>query len=363
MTTVAIDNAKEPTVADRRALGRRTVLACAILLLIAAVASLSIGPTGISLRALPEALASLLGFSTDADAARKQLVLIDLRLPRTLVGIFVGASLAVGGALMQGMFRNPLADPALIGVSNGAALAAVTTIAFGNSFAAPWMHVFGAYALPVAAFFGALATTLVLVAIASRHGTLAIGTLLLAGIAVAAISGALMGLIQFVADDRELRDITLWSLGSLSGATWTKLLAVTPFAVALVFLLPRLTRAMNGLLLGEAEAYHLGIDTTRTKRLVILLTAAAVGAAVAIAGIIGFIGLVVPHLVRLVAGPDHRVVLPASALGGAALLLFADILARMIVMPAELPIGIVTAAIGGPLFLHLVAKRGAGWVQ
>jgi len=363
MTTFALDDAPSPTHADRRALGRRTVLATAVLLLIAVIGSLSIGPTGISLRALPQALASLLRYSADAESARTHLVLIDLRLPRTLIGIFVGASLAIGGALMQGMFRNPLADPALVGVSNGAALAAVTTIAFGNSFAAPWMHAFGVYALPVAAFIGALATTLVLMAIASRHGTLAIGTLLLTGIAVAAISGALMGLIQFVADDRELRDITLWSLGSLSGANWSKLIAVTPFALALVLFLPRLTRAMNGLLLGDAEAYHLGIDTDRTKRLVVLLTAAAVGSAVAIAGIIGFIGLVVPHLVRLVAGPDHRVVLPASALGGAALLLFADIVARMVVMPAELPIGIVTAAIGGPIFLHLVAKRGAGWVQ
>ena len=172
--------------------------------------------------ALPDALRSLLGFSSDADAERMRLVLIDLRLPRTLMGAFAGASLAVAGALMQGLFRNPLADPGLIGVSNGAALAAVAVIAFGNSFAAQWMHAFGVYGLPVAAFAGALAATFILVTVASRHGTLAIGTLLLTGIAIAAICGALIGLIQYASNDRELRDITLWSLGSLSGASWQK---------------------------------------------------------------------------------------------------------------------------------------------
>lgn len=338
-------------------------MAAAALLAIAAIASLSIGPTGISLTALPDALRSLLGLTSSEDADRMRLVLIDLRLPRTLMGAFVGGALAVAGALMQGLFRNPLADPGLVGVSNGAALAAVTVIAFGNTFAAPWIHAFGVYALPFAAFGGGLLTTFVLVAIASRHGMLAIGTLLLAGIALAAIGGALMGLISYASNDRELRDITLWSLGSLSGASWPKVVAITPFAIGIAIALPLLTRAMNGFLLGEAEAYHLGIDTERTKRFVILVTAAAVGAAVAIAGVIGFVGLVVPHLVRLVAGPDHRVVLPASALGGGALVLLADIVARMVVMPAELPLGIVMAAIGGPIFLHLVIKRGIGGME
>lgn len=340
---------------------RSTIVGAALLLVVAAVASLSIGPTGITLDALPAAAASLLGLTDDSRSDHMRLVLLDLRLPRTLIAMFVGAALAAGGALVQGLFRNPLADPSLIGVSNGAALAAVATIAFGNSMAAPWMHAFGVYALPVAAFAGALLSTVVLMLVASRHGTLAIGTLLLAGVALAAMCGALMGLIQFMADDRELRDITLWSLGSLSGASWPKLVAILPFAILMAVVLPRLTRAMNGFLLGEAEAYHLGIDTENTKRVVMLVTAAAVGAAVAVAGIIGFVGLVVPHVVRLLAGSDHRVVLPASMLGGAALTLIADIVARMIVAPAEMPIGIVMAAIGGPVFLHLVVKRGTGW--
>lgn len=344
----------------RQALGTRTIWVAALLLAAGAVASLSIGPTGISLDALPTVIAGLLGW---AESDTEHLVLIDLRLPRTLIGAFVGAALAAGGALLQGMFRNPLADPALVGISNGAALAAVTVIAFGNSFAASWVALFGVYALPFAAFGGALIATMVLVAIASRHGTLAIGTFLLAGIALAAISNALMGLISYLSDDRELRDITLWSLGSLSGASWPKVLAVAPFAIGMLIVLPRLTRAMNGFLLGEAEAYHLGIDTETAKKVVIVITAAAVGAAVSVAGVVGFVGLVVPHMVRLVAGPDHRVVLPASLLGGAAMVLFADVAARMVIMPAELPLGIVMAAVGGPIFLHLIIKRGIGGME
>jgi iron complex transport system permease protein len=190
-----------------------------------------------------------------------------------------------------------------------------------------------------------------------------IGTLLLAGIAIAALAGALSGLIDYVSDDRELRDLTLWTLGSLAGASWPKVIAITPFAILIAIAIPRLTRGLNGFLLGEAEAFHLGINVEATKRFVIVTTAACVGAAVAVAGVIGFIGIVVPHFVRLIAGPDHRIVLPASALAGGTLMIAADILARMMVRPAELPIGIVMAVIGAPIFLHLVLKRGIGGVE
>ena len=290
--------------------------------------------------------------------AREQLVLIDIRLPRMLLGMFVGASLAVAGAMMQGMFRNPLADPGLVGVSSGAALAAVATIALGNSLAAPWIKTFGAYALPMAAFVGGIATTMILVSIVSRQGQMTVSTLLLAGVALAALNGALMGLIAYSSDDRELRDLTLWMLGSLSGASWPKVFAIIPFALLVALVLPRLIRGLNGLLLGEAEAFHLGIDVERTKRAIVLVTSAAVGAAVAVSGILGFVGIVVPHAVRLLAGPDHRIVLPASALMGATLVLSADILARMLLRPAELPLGVVMAILGAPIFLHMVVKRG-----
>lgn len=330
----------------------------AIGLCVAIFLSLSIGATGITLASLPRVVSAMLTGRYEADAAREQLVLIDIRLPRMLLGVFVGASLAVAGAMMQGMFRNPLADPGLVGVSSGAALAAVATIALGNSLAAPWIKTFGAYALPLAAFAGGIATTMILVSIVSRQGQMAVSTLLLAGVALAALNGALMGLIAYSSDDRELRDLTLWMLGSLSGASWPKVFAVIPFALLVALVLPRLSRGLNGLLLGEAEAFHLGIDVERTKRVIVLVTSAAVGAAVAVSGILGFVGIVVPHLVRLLAGPDHRVVLPASALMGATLVLAADILARMLLRPAELPLGVVMAILGAPVFLHMVVKRG-----
>ena len=330
----------------------------AIGLCVAVFLSLSIGATGITLASLPRVLSAMFTGRYEADVAREQLVLIDIRLPRMLLGMFVGASLAVAGAMMQGMFRNPLADPGLIGVSSGAALAAVATIALGNSLAAPWIKTFGAYALPMAAFVGGIATTMILVSIVSRQGQMAVSTLLLAGVALAALNGALMGLIAYSSDDRELRDLTLWMLGSLSGASWPKVFAIIPFALLVALVLPRLIRGLNGLLLGEAEAFHLGIDVERTKRGIVLVTSAAVGAAVAVSGILGFVGIIVPHLVRLLAGPDHRIVLPASALMGATLVLTADILARMLLRPAELPLGVVMAILGAPIFLHMVVKRG-----
>jgi iron complex transport system permease protein len=300
-----------------------------------------------------------MGHSVDPADQRAALVLIDLRMPRTLLAIFVGGSLAVAGAMMQGLFRNPLADPGLVGVSSGATLAAVTFIVLGNTYLGGWQQLMGIYALPVAAFGGGLVATVVLVGVASRHGTTTVATLLLAGIAFGALTGAMTGILAYISNDRELRDLTLWSMGSLSGSSWSKTLAIAPFAVILLVALPGLVRALNGMLLGEAEAYHLGIDLESAKRRVVLLTAMAVGGAVAVAGIIGFVGIVVPHFVRMIAGPDHRVLLPASALLGGVLVLVADSFARVVVAPAELPIGIIMAIIGAPVFLHLVLKRSS----
>jgi iron complex transport system permease protein len=341
----------------------KVFFALVVLLFIAAILSLAIGPTGISLQALPRALAASLGYEADAATARDRLVLIDLRLPRTLLAAFVGAALATSGAMMQGLFRNPLADPGLVGVSSGAALAAIATIVLGHGIAAPIVVPLGIYALPIAAFVGGLITTLLLVAIAARHNVLAVGTLLLAGIAIGALAAAISGVIIYSSDDLQLRDLTLWQMGSLSGSSWQKVFAITPFAIAVTLLVPGLTRGLNGFLLGEAEAMHLGIDTERTKRIAIVATAAAVGAAVAVAGIIGFVGLVVPHIIRLISGPDHRVVLPASAILGATLVIVADIIARMVVRPGELPIGIVLALVGAPVFLHLILRRGMGGLE
>lgn len=339
--------------------GHTVIVVAAIALFAAAVMSLATGSTGVRLWALPGAISSVLGHSSDPADARAALVLLDLRLPRTLLAMFVGGALAVSGTMMQGLFRNPLADPGLVGVSSGASLAAISFIVLGNTYLGGWQNLMGIYALPMAAFLGGLTVTMLLMKISSWGGETTIATLLLAGIAFGALTGALSGVLTYISNDRELRDVAMWSLGSFAGASWQKVAAVTPFAIVLVLSLPGLVRALNGLLLGEAEAFHLGIDLDAAKRRIVLLTALAVGASVAMAGMIGFVGIVVPHVIRMIAGPDHRVVLPAAALGGGVLVLVADIIARVIVAPAELPIGIIMAAIGAPVFLNLVLKRSS----
>ena len=286
---------------------------------------------------------------------REQAVLMSIRLPRTLLGIMSGAALAVSGAALQGLFRNPLADPALIGVSTGAALAAVGAIVLGSGVST--LPAVNALLLPVAAFAGGLLATGLVYRIASRAGRTDVATMLLAGVAVNAIASAGIGLLVFVSTEPQLRDLSFWLLGSLGGITRAKALTAAPFILAAVAALPLLARHLNALLLGEREALHLGFHVERTKRLVVALAALATGASVALTGVIGFIGLVVPHLVRLMIGPDHRTLLPAVVLLGASLMLVADLVARTIVLPAELPIGILTSCVGGPFFLWLLVRR------
>ena len=346
---------------DRSARGRLAIAAALVALVLAAALSLAVGATGVSLGALPRVLGLVGVDGVDAATlARERLILLDIRLPRVALAILVGGGLAVSGAVMQGLFRNPLADPGIIGVSSGAALAAVTVIALGGGVLAPFVAPLGRAAVPLAAFVGGLAATAFLYRLGTRSGATSIATLLLAGIAVDAGARALTGLVIFSADDQALRDLTFWTLGSLGGASWAKIAAAAPFVLFAAVVLPFVARALNALLLGEAEAHHLGVPVETAKRLSMLAVAAAVSAAVAVAGVIGFVGIVVPHLVRLVTGPDHRFLLPAAALLGAALTLVADAVARVVVAPAELPIGIVTAAIGAPFFLWLLLRRRAG---
>jgi iron complex transport system permease protein len=264
---------------------------------------------------------------------------------------------------MQGLFRNPLADPGLIGVSAGASLAAVATIVLEVQVLA-WLPqlagtraALGFYLLPLAAFAGACGTTLLVYRLAREGGRAVVATMLLAGIAVNALAGALTGLLTYAATDEQLRSVTFWGLGSLGGASWPVVLGLLPFLTGPLLWLPRLGKPLNLLALGEAQAAHLGLPVTQLKRQLIGLATLAVGASVAVAGSIGFLGLVVPHLVRLVAGPDHRRVLAGSALGGAAVLVLADTLARTLVAPAELPIGILTALLGTPAFLWILLRE------
>ncbi len=289
--------------------------------------------------------------------AQQQAVLLTIRLPRVALGILAGAGLAVTGAALQGLFRNPLADPGLIGVSGGAALGAATVIVMGALWFPGLTHMLGGLSLPLAAFLGGLIATLIVYRLASYQGRSQLAVMLLAGIAVNALAGAGIGLFSYLSTDEQLRNLTFWSLGSLGGANADMLLTVAPIVILAILLLTRQAARLNALLLGETEAAHLGVDIQRLKYQVIILAALAVGVLVAVTGIIGFVGLIVPHLLRLACGPDHKLVLPGSALLGAALMLAADVAARTVVIPAELPIGILTALIGGPFFLWLLLRQ------
>jgi iron complex transport system permease protein len=328
-----------------------------LVLVVVAVAAAGIGAAGIPPSRLPAALGLTASSADPATLARDQLVLWSIRLPRIAMAVMVGALLASGGAIMQGLFRNPLADPALVGVSSGGALAAATTIVIGDRLSASYGIVLPFGLLPAAAFVGSLVTTMVLHGIATRENRTSIAIFLLGGLAIAALANAGIGLLVFVADDRQLRDITFWMLGSLGGATWSKAAVVAPFVAALLLTIPVIAHGLDLLVLGEAEAFHMGVEVERLKRLSIVLVSAMTGAAVAFAGVIGFVGIVVPHLLRLGIGPGHRRLLPASACAGAILLLGADTAARTMAAPAEVPIGILTAIVGAPFFLVLLLRQ------
>jgi len=346
-------------IAGRRRVAVFTVVGLAFACIVLTLVAIGQGAIAIAPGRVAEILIARLRGETTLLEGRDVLVVLNIRLPRVLLGLLVGAALAVSGALMQGLFRNPLADPGLVGVSAGAGLAAAATIVLGDRFLTGVAMKLPFAVLPFGAFCGGLASTLALYLIATRQGRTSVATMLLAGVALGALAGALTGLLAYISDDRQLRDLTFWSLGSLGGASWTKLAAVAPIVLPLLLAMPFLARGLNGLMLGEAEAYHLGIPVQRIKAMAIVLVALAVGASVASAGLIGFVGIVVPHLIRLAIGPDHRLLLPLSALGGAILLVAADIVARLIVAPSELPIGIVTAAIGAPFFLWLLLRRSS----
>ncbi|OLU32510.1 ABC transporter permease [Pseudomonas sp. PA15(2017)] len=335
---------------------RSLFIALGLLLALALWLSLALGPVSLPLGDTLRAALRLAGLPLADDGLQQaELILGQIRMPRTLLGLAVGAVLALCGVAMQGLFRNPLADPGLIGVSSGAALGAAIAIV-GSAAMGGMPELFAPYLLSLCAFLGGLVVTALVYRLGRRNGQTSVTTMLLAGIALNALAFACIGLFTYLADDATLRTLTFWNLGSLNGASYARLWPLLLVTLAVALWLPRRALALNALLLGESEARHLGVAVERLKRELVFCTALGVGAAVAAAGMIGFIGLVVPHLVRLLVGPDHRVLLPASALAGASLLLLADLFARLILSPAELPIGIVTALIGAPFFLYLLLR-------
>ncbi len=332
-----------------------TLVLLLVLLIAACVLSACIGAVKISASELWSIIAYRTGLSSATDfAPQQEAVFLNIRLPRVLLATLVGSSLAVAGSTLQGLFRNPLAEPGLIGISSGASLFAVMMIVLEHRFFGFMTATFGYYALAIAAFIGACITTFVVYRLAVGNGKADITTLLLAGIAINALAGSFTGLLTYMSTDEQLRNITFWSLGSLGGASWKTVSGILPFVLVSLLALPFFSKSLNVLALGESQAGHMGINVSLLKKLIIVLATMGVGASVAVSGMIGFIGLVIPHILRMAFSADHRLVVPGSALLGATVLVLADVVARTLFAPAELPIGIVTAIIGAPVFIYII---------
>ncbi|TXH27160.1 MAG: iron ABC transporter permease [Cyclobacteriaceae bacterium] len=327
----------------------------ALVLVLVALVSVSIGQVTIPLKDMVWLVWHKVGLTNQQPDAVYETVLWSIRLPRIVMTILIGAALAVSGAALQGLFRNPLVEPGLIGVSSGAALAVVTWVVFG-SFLFTDSALGVSLLMPVVAFAGGFAATVLVMKIGQQLGKINIAVLILGGVAINALAGALMGLVIFYADENQLRMFTFWTLGDLGGATWQKVFITAPLLIVSSVWMLTYTSSLNAIAVGEAEAFHMGVDVERIKKSIVFFSALAVGVSVSLAGIIGFIGLVVPHLVRVIFHADNRLVLPASLLGGPILLLLADLVARTLVAPTELPIGVVTALIGAPFFIFLLVR-------
>ncbi|PWJ44308.1 FecCD family ABC transporter permease [Sediminitomix flava] len=328
------------------------------LLVISVCISLTIGAVEIS---ISEVVAILLekisaGIIEGNFEDRQAIVLFNLRMPRVLLGGLVGMSLAVSGASMQGLFRNPLVEPGLVGVSSGAALFAILIMVFKLYLPFEFIDKLGTYMLPFGAFLGGMLVTFAVYRLAKMNNGTQVSILILAGVAINALIGAIIGLVVYSADDTQLRSFTFWSMGDLSGARWSDFYLAGPIMFVSSLYILKYAKDLDAMALGESEARYLGVDVERVKLIVVCLVALSVGAAVALSGIIGFIGLVVPHMVRTIFGASHKTVLTGSMLGGAALLILSDTVSRVIVSPSELPIGIVTSLLGAPFFIYLLRK-------
>lgn len=334
------------------------IAVAAVCLVLVGMLSLGLGAYHIPIAEVGQLLLQKLGLiSGTGDGAMDDNVLFVIRLPRVLLGLLVGAALGISGAAIQGIFRNPLADPGLIGISSGASLMAVLVIAFESLLFVGLSEMLGYYLLILGAFVGAGLTAFVVYRISLKEGRPQVTTMLLAGIAINGLAGALTGLMTYMATEQQLRTITFWMLGSLGGATWENVYAVSPFILVPVCCMLFFGKALNAFSLGEMQADLLGMRTDRVKLWVVTLGTLAVGASVAVSGIIGFVGLLVPHTVRLMGGADNRYVLIGSALMGATVLTLADVLSRTLAAPIELPIGVITALLGTPVFLYILIKE------
>jgi iron complex transport system permease protein len=341
----------------------RTHVLLAGLLALALVTSAAVGAFRFTPAEMGRYLAQALGWRppVEADALARN-VFLRLRLPRVLLSALAGAVLGVSGTLMQGIFRNPIVEPGLVGTSAGAALGAsfVFVLGAGTLGTGAIIAPLGALALPLVAFAGAFGATMLVYRLATAFGKVNVVTLLLAGIAVNAVCGAGTGFLSYVARDPQARNITFWGLGTFTTADWPAVALVAAVLAAGLAWALRDAKALNALMLGEDEAAYLGVDPQRLVFRLLVVNTLMVAVATAMTGVIAFVGLVVPHVLRIVRSADYRFLVPASALLGAALMVAIDVVARLVIPPAELPIGIITALVGAPVFLAILLRQGRG---
>lgn len=337
---------------DKLKLRAGSFLALGALLLIVLIVCVAIGSVSIPLPQLFRILASPVLKTAAEDLPDTWLtIVLRLRLPRVLVAMLAGAALSLAGGTMQGLFKNPLADPYIIGVSSGAAVGAALAMVAGLGWNAA-----GAFAIPLAAFGGGIASLVLVYTLASSGGKISILRLLLAGIAVSTFLGALVSLIVFFSG-QQLQQVVFWMMGGFTGRIWPHVYSVLPLLVIGGAIIIWHSRDLDALAMGDEQAYYMGIEVEKVKRRLLWASALITAAAVSVSGLIGFVGLVVPHAMRLLGGPTHRWLLPAAALAGAVFLALADLLSRVVLAPIELPVGLVTALVGGPFFLYLLKKR------
>ncbi|MET0921471.1 MAG: iron ABC transporter permease [Acidimicrobiia bacterium] len=334
------------------------LLVLTIGLVVASIVAIGIGAFHASPGEVLSVIAHRLGLNigTQPDALVDSVVW-DIRIPRVLLAMVVGGALGCAGAAMQGAFANPLAEPGIIGVSSGAALGAVAAIVLGFTLLDTW-------SVAGAAFVGGLITVAIVYFASRSDGRTEVVTLILTGVALNALTGAVIGLFTYLSTDAELRSITFWTLGSVAQATWPKVLVVMPIAIIGIILASSQARKLDLLSLGERSARHLGVNVERLRILMLVVVAMLTASAVAVSGIILFVGLVMPHIIRMIAGPGHRVLLPASALAGALALVVADTVSRTVIAPSEIPLGVLTALVGAPFFLWMLRRtraRQGGW--
>jgi len=333
----------------RRIRHSMSLIALTIILLASLYISVTTGPIKMTLAEVLDALmrqGSLLNIK----------VIWELRLPRAIMAVFVGAGLTVAGVGMQALFKNPMASPYILGLSSGAAFGAALAMVLGLSFLP------GNFGVPSMAFIFCFLTLMIVYSIARGHGRIPVETLLLAGIAVGAFFSALVNLLTYLARD-ELAGIVYWMMGDLVQFGWTNVQSVMPLIAIGVAVIYYYARDLNAMMLGDNHAMNLGIDVSRVRLYVLLACALVTAAAVSFVGIIGFVGLVIPHMIRLIVGPDHRILIPASLLAGSSFLVICDVLSQIVLYPASLPIGILTALIGAPYFIYLLRRRRReiGW--